>query len=144
MRGPLTRATSVALCVAGIWSALLLVAAFAVPVYSGEACLATVEGDGSTGCTQSSGTLVVVNGLAAVSVMGMPLVVTLIVGACLRVGSRGLRRAAWAVVAVLAVLTLLAMLSVGILLLPVTAALVVACATARSGTADPAPALARS
>jgi hypothetical protein len=132
VRGRSTRVSFVALCAAALWSALLVVGAFVVPVYSGETCPATVEPSAApVGCTSTSGTLVGVNGLTAVVVMSFPLLVTLLVGACLWSGSRGGRSTAWAVVGLLAVLTLLAFLSVGIVLLPVTVALVVACAAAR-------------
>jgi hypothetical protein len=140
LRGRATRVSFGALCVAVLWSLVLVVGAFAVPVYSSESCSATLDGSGAQAeCVSTSSTLVAVNGLAAVVAAGLPLVVTLLAGVGLRSGSRGGRAAAWALVGLLAVFTVLALLSIGILLLPTTMALVVACAAARLTLDDPTP-----
>jgi hypothetical protein len=101
----------------------------------------STSGSSSGEVRHGSGTLVGVNGLGVVVVLGVTLLVTLAVGCALWQRSR--RRGvafAWALTGLLAVFNLLAMLSIGVFVLPVTAALILACAASRpqskrSGTA---------
>ena len=124
-----SRSASTALWVALVWSVLLLVAAFVVPVYSssgGSAETGTSTGSTTTSVTTGSGTLVGVNGPGVLVVVALPLLATLVVAWAL---GRGRRRLGWVVTSVLGVLTVLALLSIGIFFLPTTLALVVACAS---------------
>jgi hypothetical protein len=106
----------------------LVVAAFLVPVYDSDG----FSSSGDT--TQSSATLVGENGLGAAVVLAVPLLVALAVGCALWQGSRrGAVPIAWTLTGLLAAGNLLAMLSVGVFVLPLTAALIVACANARPG-----------
>src|SRR5918995_4193892 len=82
--------------------------------------------------THGTDTLVGVNGLGVLVVIGVPLVATLAVGGALWHGSRrGAVPVAWMLAGLLAVFNMLAMLSVGVFFLPVSAALIIACATYR-------------
>jgi hypothetical protein len=75
---------------------------------------------------------VILNGLGVALVIAVPLLATLTVGAALwRHSRRGAVRMAWAVTGLLAVFNLLAMMSIGVLVVSVTVALTVACATCR-------------
>ena len=107
-----------ALIVAAVWAGALLVAGFVVPWYSSD------RSSGAGG----SDTLVGVNGPGVVWILVLPLLVTGIVGCALRWRARPFALVvAWSLTAVLGALTLVAMLTIGALILPVTAALVVAC-----------------
>jgi hypothetical protein len=89
--------------------------------------------ESSTGeVTFGSDTLVGANGLGVVVVLAVPLMVTVLVGCALRLRAhRAGLPVAWTLTGLLAVFTLLAMMSIGVFMIPVTAGLVVACATAR-------------
>jgi hypothetical protein len=136
-----SRNTWVALGVAMVWGVLLVVAAFVAPVYSTSSGSA-VDGSGGTvsATTEGTATLVGVNGYGVLPVVSFPLVATVVVAWAL---ARGRRRLGWIVTSVLCVLNVLSLMSIGIFFLPVTLALVVACAStprprvARPG--DPAP-----
>jgi hypothetical protein len=128
------RAERISLIVAVSWGLLLLVAGLVAPVYS-------TESSASSGVTTTgTATLVQVNGWRVLLVIVVPLLCALLVGGLLR--HRGVRPgagpAAWAVTALLTAFNLLAMASIGLFVLPVTAALAVACGSHRG-----APALAR-
>lgn len=130
----LGRVTSVALLIAACWSAALIVGAFFVPAYQSAGEPPTHAG------TELPNTLVGVNGLSVVAVISVPLLATLAAGGALWLGSRrGAFPLAWVLTGLLAVFNLLSILSVGIFVLPVTAALIVACATCRSRSGPPAP-----
>lgn len=122
----LGRRALIAWAVAIAWSIAVWFAAFSVPVYSSE-------GASSDGTVVDSGvTLVGENGLSAVVVISVPLVVSLLVGATLAfVAWPAGRVLAWVLTGLLAALNVLALLSIGIFVLPVTIALVVTCATSR-------------
>lgn len=121
------RAGSAALLIAACWSAALVVGAFFVPVYQ------STGGPSSTAPAGPPGTLVGVNGLGAVALVGVPLAVTLAVGCALALRSRrGAMPLAWTLTGLLAAFNLLAIMSVGIFILPATAALIVACSSCRS------------
>jgi len=121
----LGRVTSWALLIAGLSGGALVVAGFTVPAYESS----SVSSSGTT--TQGARTLVEVNGLDVLWPLSGPLMVTLVVAAALsQRRRRGALPFAWTLVGLLAVLNLLALLSIGLFLLPVTASLVVACASA--------------
>jgi hypothetical protein len=129
------RAASIALSIAAVYAAALVVAAFFAPVYSS----ASVSSSGEV--TQGSGTLVSVNGIGVLPVLAVPLLATVLVGCALWLRARrGAMPFAWTLTGLLAVFNLLAMLSIGLFVLPVTAALVIACVTSRrhSVPLDPA------
>jgi hypothetical protein len=135
-----SRNASIALGVALVWSLLLVGAAFVAPVYSsstGSSSSDVTSGATTTASqTTGTGTLVGVNGPGVLVFIALPLLATLVVAWAL---ARGRRRSGWVVTSVLGVLTVLALLSVGIFFLPVTLALVVACAnTPRPRVARPA------
>ena len=111
-------------CGAAMWAMGLIAFAY-MPAYSTS--VGTHGGQVSSG-TQS---LVDVNGGDVLLVVAVPLAVTVLVGVALLLRSRrGVLVIAWALTAVLGVFNLIALLSVGVLILPVTAALVGACAAA--------------
>lgn len=117
------RAEQIWIIVALAWGALLLVAAMVVPVYS------TQSSAGSGPLTTGSATLVQVNGWRVLLVCAVPLACALLVGTVLwrRAGKRGAGPVAWTVTALLGGFNLLALLSIGVFVLPVTAALAIAC-----------------
>lgn len=121
MRARLGTVAFWALGVAAVLGLLLVVAALVVPAYDSDSA-------SSSGATEStSSTIVGVNGLGALAVMAVPLLATALVAAALWLRAKPL---AWAIVALLAAGNVLALASVGLLALPVTAALVVACLNA--------------
>ena len=128
----LGRVPAVALLVAAIYAAGLVVAAFVLPAYDSD------SSSSSGGTSQASETLVDVNGLGVALVLAVPLLVTLAVGCALALRSRWSLPIAWTLTGLLAAANLLAMLSVGIFVLPVTAALVLACARSRPPALPPA------
>jgi hypothetical protein len=128
----LGRVPAVALLGASAYGVALVVAAFVAPVYESTSSSSSGE------TTRASDTLVGVNGLSAAVVLAVPLVVTLVVGCALWLGShRWAMPIAWTLTGLLAAGNLLAMLSVGVFVLPVTAALVVACAASRRPSRSP-------
>lgn len=129
---PLSRAPAVALLGASAYGVALVVAAFVVPVYD------SATSSSSGGTTQASDTLVGFNGMSAAVLLAVPLVVTLAVGCALWLGPRRWALPiAWTLTGLLAAANLLAMLSVGVFVLPVTAALIVACARSRPPARSP-------
>jgi hypothetical protein len=132
-----SRNTWVALGVAVVWGFLLVVAAFVAPVYGTSSGSAASGPDGTVSAATSEGTatLVEVNGYGVLVVVSVPLVAAVVVAWAL---ARGRRRIGWVVTSVLGVLNVLALLSVGIFFVPVTLALIVACAsTPRTRVARP-------
>ena len=130
----LGRASSVALLGAAIWGLGLVVAGFLVPAYQSTSMSSPGE------LTQSSETLVGMNGPGVAVVLAVPLLVTVLVGCALLLrGRRGAMPVAWALTALLAVFNVLGMLSIGVFVVPVTAALVVACASGSGPRAAVAP-----
>lgn len=120
--------------VAVVWSMVVVIGAFTVPVYSGE----SVSSDGGPPVATSA-TLVAENGLGSAFVVAVPLLVALLVGVFLAlVPWPAGRVVAWILTGLLGAFTLLAMMTIGIFLLPVTVGLVVACA----GSRQPQPACA--
>ena len=118
------RVRKLALVVALVWSASLPVVGLTVPMYAGE------RESSSVTVSRWMGTLVGVNGSRALIVLLVPLLVSLLVSSALRIRkARGAIAVAWALTAAFCGLTALAMPSIGILLIPVAVALVVACAS---------------
>jgi hypothetical protein len=123
---------AVALLAASAYGVALVVAAFIAPVYGTDSSSSSGE------TSQASDTLVGVNGLSAAVVLAVPLLVTLAVGCALWLGThRAALPVAWTLTGLLAAANLVAMLSVGVFILPVTAALVLACARARPAAPSP-------
>jgi hypothetical protein len=123
---------AVALLVAAAYGVALVVAAFTLPVYE------STSSSSSDGSSQASDTLVGANGLGVALVLGVPLLVTIAVGCALWQGSRWALPIAWTLTGLLGAANLLAMLSVGVFVLPVTAALALACARSRPPALPPA------
>jgi len=128
----LGRVPAVALLVASAYGVALVVAAFALPVYDSTSSSSSGE------TSQASDTLVGVNGPGVALVLGVPLVVTIAVAGALWQRSRGGLPIAWTLTGMLAAGNLLAMLSVGLFVLPVTAALILACVRSRPRARPPA------
>ena len=122
--GQLRREEWVALSVAFLWSVGLMVSAAVAPAY--ESTTETSSG----AVTTEGATLLDENGPAVLLPLGVPLLVTVIVGFALwrREPSRGAGVVAWTGIVLLAAFNVLAMASVGLFMVPATAALVFACA----------------
>jgi hypothetical protein len=113
----------ISLAFALAWGTGLVIAALLVPVYQSS----SVSGPGTA--TDGSATLVGVNGWGALLVAGAPLVAAVVAGCALwwRAGRASAGVLAWAVTGLLACFSFLAILSIGVFVLPVTLALVIAC-----------------
>jgi hypothetical protein len=134
MRARWGTTATVALAFAAVWSMLVLGLALLAPLYSTTSESSKVEADGTVVSTASVGTdtLVGVNGRGVLLVVCLPLVATAVVALLLRYAERGAAvGGAWLVTLLYLALCVLALLSIGIVLVPVGVALVVACATAR-------------
>ncbi|MFZ5846547.1 MAG: hypothetical protein ACOYX5_04095 [Actinomycetota bacterium] len=127
----LGRGPSVALLGAAAWGLGLVVAGFKVPVYQSESVPSSGE------LTQSAEAMAAVNGPGILVVLAVPALITLLLGSALLLRARpGALPVAWALTALLAVFNLLGMLTIGIFVVPVTAALVVACVLSSGSGAD--------
>jgi hypothetical protein len=117
------RPERISLAIALAWGVGLVIAAFVAPVYQSSAT------SSSGAATAGSATLIGVNGWVGLLAAAAPLAAALVTGGALwrRAGRAGAGIAAWIVVGVLAGFNVLAMLSIGVFVLPVTIALVVAC-----------------
>lgn len=124
------RAASVALAFAAAYGVSLIAGAFLVPVYQTSGS-SQASGSPAAQVAQGSATLVGVNGPRVAFIAAVPLAVTLAVAVALWLNRPGARVLAWALTGLLAVFNLLAMLSIGIFVLPVTVALIVACITGK-------------
>jgi hypothetical protein len=115
----------IALASALAWAAGLVMAAALVPVYQSS----SVSSSGAV--VNGSATLVGVNGWGVLLLAGAPLAAALVIWYALwgRRGRQGAGILAWVVTALLIGFNVLAMLSIGVFLIPVTLALVVACST---------------
>jgi hypothetical protein len=120
----LGRRPSIALLIAVVSSLGFLAAGLMVPVYT-----EVTSGPGSAAVTETSKTLVAENGSRVVLLLLFPLLATVVVAIALlgRAHSSAIVLA-WSVTGVVAVFNLLAMLTIGIFVIPITIALVVACA----------------
>jgi hypothetical protein len=124
--------TTTTLSAAVIYAAALVAAGFLAPVYS------STSSSSSGAVTTGSETLVGVNGPGIVVVLCVPLLAAALVAVAVRLRSRrGWVPFAWVVIAVLGAFNLLAMLSIGVFVLPVTLALIVATGTCRSAARQP-------
>lgn len=124
---------SIALLVALLAGVAVVAAGLLLPVYQWTSTSSSGE------VTHGTATLVEENGGGTLVVLAVPFVMTvLVVGALLLLPRRSGHAIAWILTGLLVVLNLLAMLSFGIFVVPVTVALIVACATARrvSGQRD--------
>jgi hypothetical protein len=134
-----SRTTSFALAFAAVWSAVLVLAAFVLPVYGTSSASSTGDASGNESTsvtTTGTATLVGVNGLGVLLVIGFPLLITLLVGAALAARRR---RLGWVITGVLCFVTVILLTSIGLFVAPTTLALVVACAaTERVRVAHPA------
>ncbi|WP_062387488.1 hypothetical protein [Demequina iriomotensis] len=95
--------------------------ALLAPLYSS----ATEDSDGVQ--SLSTATLVEVEGVSGLVTMSVPLLVTLAVGAARVAPTRWGRPVAWVLWSLLCVGTVLALMSVGVLVLPLTVALLIVC-----------------
>lgn len=130
----LGRASSVALLFAVVWGLGLVVAGFLVPAYRSTGMSSSGES------AESTSTLVGTNGWGVAVVLAVPLLVTVLVAGALLLRPRpGATVVAWALTGLLAVFNLLAMLTIGVFVVPVTAALVVACAAGSKAGAAVVP-----
>lgn len=126
----LGRTSAIALLIAAAWGVGLVVAGFFAPVYQAEKLSSPGE------LTRGTETLVGMNGPGVVVVLAFPLLATVVVaGALLLRPRRGALPVAWGLTALLAAFTLLGMLSIGLFVVPVASALVVACASAPASKA---------
>lgn len=114
---------------AGLWSVGLIVAGLTVPIYAGTTSVGSAAAGSNTTASIStqSATLVSENGGWVLLVLAVPLAATLLVAALLMPRRRRTLWIACGVTGVLALLNLPAMLTIGAFVLPVTAALAVAC-----------------
>lgn len=130
----LGRVSSLALVGAAAWGLLLVVVGFLVPAYQSTGMSSSGE------LTQSSETLVGMNGPGVAVVLALPLLVTVLVACALLLRARrAAMPVAWALTALLAVFNVLGMLTIGVFVVPVTAALVVACTSGSKAAAATTP-----
>jgi hypothetical protein len=129
------RVAAVALWFAAVYATVFVVAGFVLPVY--ESATVTSSGEPTSG----SDTLIGANGPGVLVVLCLPLVATILVWRALRLRSAHGATVAWTLTGLFAVVNGLAMPSIGLFVLPVTAALVLACSTGRRRPEqhDPAP-----
>ena len=128
----LGRVASVALLIAAVGGAALVLAGFFAPMY--ETMTESAAGE----VTHGTGTLAGVNGPGVVAVLVVPLLVTLAVGSALWQGARrGAVAVAWILAGLLAAFNVLSMASIGMFVVPITAALLVACAVHRPRSEQP-------
>jgi hypothetical protein len=122
----LGRVASVALAIAAVCGVALVVAGFLLPLYE------TTTEPSSGEVSRDTATLVAVNGPGVLVILVVPLLVTLAVGSALWQGARrGAVTVAWTFAGLQAAFNVVSMASIGVFFLPVTAALLVACAVRR-------------
>jgi hypothetical protein len=119
----LPHASTIALWGSGVWAMGLCALAY-LPTYE------SVSETASGGVTRSTATLVSENGNGILIVLALPLAMTLAVSVALRLRAADRGVTAWTLTAGLGLFNLLALASIGILVVPVTAGLVIACAAA--------------
>lgn len=126
------RTVRIALAAAALWAGGLVVAALALPAYTGSS--STEDANGEVHTTSTTATFVEANGTWGLVVASVPLAACLVVAVLLLgPGGRATRVAAVVVVALLGALTVLGLLSIGVFIAPVTAALGLAVIVALSG-----------
>ena len=132
-----SRVPRVLLVIALVLGVLLVVAAFTVPMYAGSST--ETSADGATTTTGTSATIAQMNGAWGVTVMSLPLAVTLLVLLVRRVLPPAPGTVvSWVLVVLLVVFCALGMASVGMYLFPVAVLLAAYLATSRTGSAGPA------
>lgn len=126
------RLERVSLLIALAWAAGLVAVALVAPVY--ESAGVTSQGT----VTHGSETFVAVNGWGAMAWVSAPLIAAAVTAYALwrRAGRAGAGVLAWTVTGLLACFSLVAILTIGVFVLPVTGALIVAC-SARGGRLRP-------
>jgi hypothetical protein len=119
----------VPLAVGLVWAAALFVIVTAVPFYESDTETFTRTSP-SPVVTHDSLTLVEENGSGILLIIGIPLLVTIMVGCALwlRGSRRGAGPIAWTFTGLLAGFNLLSILTIGVFIVPVTACLAIACA----------------
>ena len=129
--------TGAALVLAAVWSVALIVLALVAPAYQTGSDSATMAPDGTTTITTGTtgtATMVQVNGIWVVLLLCIPLAVTGLVALLLRFADRTEARiGAWALTLLLCGFCVLGLMSVGLFIAPIAAALVVACVAVRPG-----------
>lgn len=121
---------------AAIWSVGLVVAGLVVPLYSTSSSTAVNGSTGSTGSIQvragPSATLLQVNGMKVLVLLGIPLAVVVLVAGALRLRRRHLARwpgfVAWTLAGVLDCFAILGLMTIGPFVAPVAGLVTVACA----------------
>lgn len=130
----LSHRSAISLFVAAIWCIGLIVAAATLPAYSSTTTTAGGPPGSSDVSTTSTETLVEVNGVGVLVVVGLPLVAVGAVGTMLALRRRrrqsGAGPVAWTAVGLLAVLAILGIMSVGVFIMPAVVLLAIACAVA--------------
>ena len=124
------RGAWVAVAAAAAWASWLVVAAFVLPVYGSTITTGsgTPTGLSPETVVHTTQTLVEVNGPVAAVEMAVPLAATLVVALAFRSGVHRVRMVVgWTATGLLALFNALGTLTIGVFVLPVTAALVVAC-----------------
>jgi hypothetical protein len=122
----LDRVTFVLLVLAAAYSVVLIAAGFLAPVYESS----TSSSSGAD--TNGTDTLVGANGSGVVFALVIPLLVTVVVAVALLLRPRrGALPVAWTFTGLLGLFNLVAMFTIGVFVIPVTAALIIACS--RSG-----------
>jgi hypothetical protein len=134
-KGQFTRVELIALVVAGLGGVGLLVAALFAPFYTSS--VSTLSGTGVATHNSGSATLVEENGLWVLAVVAVPLLVSIAVAItmALRNPARGTGALAWTLVALLGGVTVAGLMTIGVFILPTTAALVTVAAV-RHGRRD--------
>jgi len=119
--------TGISLLIAAISSIAFLVDGLTAPAYVGSTSSGTSSSE-TVVVTETSSTLVAENGSWVILLLVFPLVATAVV-ALASLGSSRLPAVvvAWSVTGAVALFALVAMLTIGVFVLPVAAALVVAC-----------------
>jgi hypothetical protein len=132
-RPPLRLVARLALAAAVLWSLVILVLGFTLPVYGQASTSSTIDASGETTTTvESTLTLVAANGTSAVVVLLVPLVASVAVALLLILGGDVARKVAWVLAILLTVLCVLGLMSIGLFVVPAAVALLVACTSARA------------
>jgi len=129
----LGRRSAISLLVAAIWCIGLIVAAATLPAYSSTTTTAGGAGSSEVSTT-STETLLEVNGVGVLVVVGLPLVAVGAVATMLALRRRrrrsGAGPVAWTAVGLLAALAILGIMSIGVFIMPAVVLLAIACAAA--------------
>lgn len=133
----LGRRSAISLLVAAIWCIGLIVAAATLPAYSSTTTTAGGAGSSEVSTT-STETLLEVNGVGVLVVVGLPLVAVGAVATMLALRRRrrrsGAGPVAWTAVGLLAALAILGIMSIGVFIMPAVVLLAIACAAATTSS----------